>query len=369
MAIHGLIHLLGAGKGFGWADVSQLQEPISAAAGVVWSAAAVLMVVTGVMLAASRRGWWIVGTFAIAVSQAIIATSWSDAKAGSIVNVVLLAAVVYGTAANGPTSLDAEYRRRVATALTPTVDPASVTEQDLAGLPTPVAAYVRQSGAVGQARITNFRADISGRIRGGPTKPWMVFIGQQVNTYGANPSRSFRMDATMAGLPVDVLHIFADATATMRVRVCSLFPMVNSAGPDMDRAETVTVFNDLCVLAPAAIVDAPITWHPIDDHHTRGTFTNGAQIVTAELTFNDRHELVDFVSDDRMATSSDGRTFTPQRWSTPITENRIFHDRRVASFGEARWHAPEPDGEYTYLEFNLDDIHYNVVPGSQRTND
>jgi hypothetical protein len=41
----------------------------------------------------------------------------------------------------------------------------------------------------------------------------------------------------------------------------------------------------------------------------------------------------------------------------------------VASFGEARWHAPEPDGEYTYLEFNLDDINYNVVPGSQRTND
>jgi len=358
---HGFIHLLGASKGLGWAEVSQLKEPISNAAGVVWLAAAVLTVGAGVMLAASIRWWWLVGNFAVVVSQAVIVTSWSDAKAGTIVNVVLLAAVVYGTAANGPTSLRAEYRRRVAIALQKTLDAASVTEQDLAALPASVAAYIRQSGAVGQPRISNFRADISGRIRSGPAKPWMAFTGEQVNTFGANPSRSFRMDATMAGLPVDVLHIFVDATATMRVKVCSLFPMVNRAGPEMDRAETVTVFNDLCVLAPAAIVHAPITWHPIDDHRAQGAFTNGVHVVTAELTFNDQHELVDFWSDDRLATSADGRTLTPQRWSTPVTAFRTLDHRRVATFGEARWHAPAPDGQYTYLEFNLDDIDYNVT--------
>ena len=361
VTVHGFIHLLGASKGLGWAEVSQLKEPISNAAGAVWLVAAVLTVGAGVMLAASIRWWWLVGNFAVVVSQAVIVTSWSDAKAGTIVNVVLLAAVVYGTAANGPTSLRAEYRRRVAIALQKTLDAASVTEQDLAALPASVAAYIRQSGAVGQPRIDNFRADISGRIRSGPAKPWMAFTGEQVNTFGANPSRSFRMDATMAGLPVDVLHIFADATATMRVKVCSLFPMVNRAGPEMDRAETVTVFNDLCVLAPAAIVHAPITWHPIDDHRSQGTFTNGVHAVTAELTFNDQHELVDFWSDDRLATSADGRTLTPQRWSTPVTAFRTLDHRRVATFGEARWHAPAPDGQYTYLEFNLDDIDYNVT--------
>ena len=30
LMVHGLIHLLGAAKGFGWADVSQPKEPISA---------------------------------------------------------------------------------------------------------------------------------------------------------------------------------------------------------------------------------------------------------------------------------------------------------------------------------------------------
>ncbi len=32
---HGLIHLLAAAKGFGWADVSQLTAPISPAMGAV----------------------------------------------------------------------------------------------------------------------------------------------------------------------------------------------------------------------------------------------------------------------------------------------------------------------------------------------
>jgi hypothetical protein len=81
------------------------------------------------------------------------------------------------------------------------------------------------------------------------------------------------MDATLFGLPVDVLHTYLDATATMRVKACSLLPMVNAAGPDMDRAETVTLFNDLCLLAPAALIDAPITWQPIDADHVRATFT------------------------------------------------------------------------------------------------
>ena len=132
-----------------------------------------------------------------------------------------------------------------------------VTEADLARLPAPVAAYVRQSGAVGQPRVITLRARFHGRIRGGPAKPWMTFTGEQVNRCGARPSRLFLMDAELLGLPIEVLHVYNSGDATMRVRALSLFTMVDASGPEMDRAETVTIFNDLCVLAPAALIDAP----------------------------------------------------------------------------------------------------------------
>ena len=251
------------------------------------------------------------------------------------------------------------YRRRAASALAVSSSADLVTESDLSRLPAQVAAYVRQCGAVGQPRVVTLRARFHGRIRGGPTKPWMTFTGEQVNTYGDQPSRLFLMDAELLGLPVEVLHAFESGAASMRVRALSLFTMVDASGPEMDRAETVTIFNDLCILAPGALVNAPVTWDVLDEHHVRGSYTYGANTVAAELTFNDDHELVDFVSDDRTAVSTDGKTFTSQRWSTPISSYRRIGAGRLGTIGEGRWHAP--DGEFSYLEYHLDDITYNAA--------
>ncbi|WP_111721362.1 DUF6544 family protein [Homoserinimonas sp. OAct 916] len=354
VVLHGLIHLLGAAKGLGWAEVTQLAEPISAGLGAAWLVAAVITVAAGVLLLARVRWWWILGALAVASSQLVIVTSWADANVGTIVNVILLVAVVYGWASQGPLSARAEYRRRTTGALKNSRAVGLVTEADLQRLPALVADYIRQSGAVGQPFVQAFQAKFHGRIRSGPTKPWMTFTGEQVNTYGPQPSRLFFMDAALFGVPVEVLHVFEAGAATMRVRACSLFTMVNAKGPEMDRAETVTIFNDLCILAPAALIHAPTIWQSIDDNHVRGTYTYGEHTITAELTFNDNHELIDFVSDDRAAVSSDGKTLTPQRWSTPISAYQRVGHRRLGTNGEAHWNAP--DGEFAYLQYNLDEM-------------
>ena len=82
---------------------------------------------------------------------------------------------------------------------------------------------------------------------------------------------AFIIDATRSGLPVTVLHLYDGATATMRAKVLSVATVVDAAGPEMDRGETVTVFNDLVVLAPGAVVDAPVQWTAIDADHVRGS--------------------------------------------------------------------------------------------------
>jgi hypothetical protein len=358
---HGLIHLLGAAKGLGWADVAALTHPVSLAMGLIWLGAVLLVVVAGLLLAVRAPWWWVVGAVSLVVSQVAIVTSWDDAKAGTAANVVLLVAAGYAFASQGPTSFRAEYRRATAASLSRSVPRAGadVTEADLAHLPAPVAEYVRRSGAVGQPRVTSFRAVFHGRIRSDEDGPWMTFRGEQVSTYGHELSRVFAMDAAMYGLPVDVLHIFVGPAATMRVKLCSVVPIVDAAGPEMDRGETVTLFNDICVLAPAALVDAPVVWKTVDDTHACGTFTRGAHAVSAELTFDDEGDLVDFVSDDRLQASRDGSTFTARRWSTPLGDYRTVDSRRVATRGEARWHPSEPRGSYSYLEFNLDLVTYN----------
>jgi Family of unknown function (DUF6544) len=277
--------------------------------------------------------------------------------ASVVADVLLAAAAVHAWARTGPRSLRADYARHVEEALARPREAGVVTEADLAGLPAPVARLMRHAGAVDRPAAMGFRATIHGRIRGGPTKPWMPFTGEQVNVYGPEPCRLFFMDARMSGLPVDVLHVFDRQGATMRVRLLSLLPIVSGSGPEMDRAETVTVLNDLCLLAPAALVGAPIVWRSTDDERATVTaeLTLGGQTVSADLSIDPDGRLTDFVSDDRLRAAPDGRSFTRQRWSTPVRSEGEWDGRRVCRVGEARWHAPEPEGTFTYLEFVVDD--------------
>jgi len=359
---HGLIHMLGAVKGFSWADVRQLTQPIGAGVGVVWLLAAILVLAcAGLIAAGAPTWWWAAALVAAVVSQVAIVTSWNDAKVGTGINVLLVLAAAYWFASAGPTSFDAQWRDQAERALAEAdANPSLISEADLADLPQPLAAYVRHSEAVGQPRVTSFLANFHGRIRSGPHQAWMPFTGRQLNTYGPRPQRVFIMNATRSGLPVTVLHQFADTTATMRAKVLSLFTVVDAAGPEMNRGETVTVFNDLVVLAPGAIIHAPVVWTAIDDQHVRGVFTDGPETVAAVLTFDAQHDLVDFSSADRSRASSDGKSFTSQGWSTPLSEHRNADGRRVLAFGEGRWHAPPPEGPFTYVEFDIDGITYNV---------
>ena len=360
VGVHAAIHLLGAAKGLGWASVPQLKHPIGVATGGAWFVAAVAVALAAALLAAGTTWWWAIAALAAVASQAVIMTSWQDAKAGTAVNVLLLVAAVLGYAAHGPHSFDAQWQERADSALQASATSQDlVRETDLAALPGPLAGYLRGAGVVGKPRPQSAYVTFHGRIRSGTDQPWMPFTGRQVNTFGDSPTRTFLMHATRSGLPVTVLHVLDDGHATMRGKVLSLVTVLDAAGPEMDQGETVTVFNDMVVLAPGALLDAPVLWTTVSDREVRGTFSSDGQVVSATLHFNAAHELVDFVSDDRLAASADGHAFTARTWSTPIATYRQFGTYRLPARGEARWHKPAPEGEFAYIELTFDGISYD----------
>jgi hypothetical protein len=110
LALHGAIHFLGVAKGFGLAEVSELKQPIGTGAAVAWLVSGVLVLVTAVMVAAGRPSWWwaLAGGAAV-LSQAVVATSWQDAKAGTLANLALVLVATYGFLSLGPTSLQHDW--------------------------------------------------------------------------------------------------------------------------------------------------------------------------------------------------------------------------------------------------------------------
>lgn len=362
LAVHGLIHFLGVAKGFRWASVPQLKEPISAGMGIVWLTAGMLVLAVAVMIgAAAASRWWMISLLAALSSQIAIVTSWGDAKDGTVPNVILLAVAAWAFFSTGPFSFSARWAAHADAALNQVdATPPTLTEADLQDLPEPLADYIRRSGAIGKPKSTSVSAAIHGRIRSAPGAPWMSFTGRQLNTYGKHPQRLFIMKARRSGIPVDVLHLFVGTKATMQVKVLSAFLMIGVKGPELDRAETVTLFNDLVVFAPGAIVDAPVEWMAVDGRQVRGVYTLGQNSVTATLVFDENRDLVTFISPDRLRASGDGSSFISQEWSTPLLAHRDVDGRRVLEAGEGHWNAPQPEGPFTYLEIRVDDISFNV---------
>jgi len=357
LVLHGLIHLLGTAKAFGWAELPQLTQPITPFAGTLWLVAGVLFLATAPLLFLWPRGWWLIGVCAVILSTSLIVSSWPDAKFGALANAIVVLGVVFGFLAQGPYSLRAEYEHDVTSRLRDSAPAPAVTDADLAHLPTPVRQYLRVAGVVGQPRVRNFRVRIHGRIRGGPDARWMPLHAEQFNCVD-DAARLFYLNASMLTIPVQGYHRYVGRSASMRVKAAALVPVASAAGGVMTRSEIVTLFNDMCVLAPATLIDPAIRWELVGTRIADATFTNAGHAIRARLIFRDSGELSDFVSDDRSQTSRDGTTLRRLRWSTPLGAYRSFGAVRLASTGEGWWH--EPNGEYAYLQLTIDDVQYNV---------
>ena len=144
----------------------------------------------------------------------------------------------------------------------------------------------------------------------------------------------------------------------MQVMIAGVIPMVDARGDVMDRSEAVTLFNDMCLLAPATLLDPAIAWEPVAARSVRARFIDGRQTISTTLLFGDGALLTNFISDDRSRSSRDGKTFTRLRFSTPMRDYRDFGSARLGGHGATRWMLPE--GEFTYGEFDLQEVTYNV---------
>ncbi len=144
----------------------------------------------------------------------------------------------------------------------------------------------------------------------------------------------------------------------MRIKVASAVEVAHARGPEMNQGETVTLFNDICLLAPARFVDREhIQWEPAGPQQARARFTNAGITVSAVLSFNDEGQLVDFVSNDRFM-SEDGRSYKSVPWSTPVRAWNKVAGRMIPVAVDLVWRTPQ--GDDPYGRFTVETIEYNL---------
>lgn len=354
LIVHALIHLLGFIKAFELTVVKELTQHISKPFGVLWLIAFISFAIVALMFAFKSSNWWIFGFIAILISQILIIVFWKDAKFGTMVNLFVLIAVIIGY---GTWSFKNKFEDQVSTELkqTSSIPDSLLTNADIQNLPATVKKYIQYTGAVGKPKVKNFKIKFSGKLRKNEHSAWMPFSSRQYNFLEPS-TRLFYLNATMKHLPVAGFHCFKNGNAFMDIRLFSLLKVHYQSGKEMGISETVTFFNDMCCMAPATLIDKRIKWLEANGNKVKAQFTNNGITILAELFFNDRGELVNFISEDRYAVTDDNQ-MKRLRWSTPLKDYKDIDGHRLAGYAEAIYAYPE--GDLCYGIFSLDRIEYN----------
>ncbi|MBL7792709.1 MAG: hypothetical protein JNK77_10325 [Saprospiraceae bacterium] len=226
-----------------------------------------------------------------------------------------------------------------------------LTENDIRRLPPPVQQYLRYAGVLNKPKVHSVKIVFQGRMRG-RDKDWFPFVSEQYNFFDV-PTRLFFMKGKMFGLNVPGYHAFHNGEASMQIKLFGWFPIVNIKGGVLNKTETVTFFNEMCLLAPATLIDKKIQWELIDSSSAKAIYTNNGITISATLYFDELGRLANFVSDDR-SSIDDGKTY---RFSTPVHAYKNLHGYNVIARGDGVWHYPE--GEFTYGNFILKEVIYN----------
>jgi hypothetical protein len=351
LLIHGLIHFMGFAKGFYYGNITQITKDISKPNAVVWFLVAILFVASTILFLLKKESWPYIAVVAVIISQILLITVWKDAKFGTIANIiVLLVAFATWSSQRFESTFSKDVKAQLLT--TNNIQTDLLTEADIQSLPLPVQKYMRYCAVVNKSKVKNMKVIFDGEMRD-KGKDFFKFTSVQYNFFD-DPTRLFFMKGKMFGITVPGYHCYQNVTATMQIKLFGIINVVNIKGEILNKAETVRVFNDMCLMAPATLIDKRIEWTAIDSLSAKAIFTNGVNKITATLYFNEQGKLVNFTSDDRSAID-----MKQYRFSTPIKDYSELNGINIWKYGEAVWHYP--DGDFVYGKFYLKSIEYNVT--------
>ncbi len=235
------------------------------------------------------------------------------------------------------------------------IQPRVITEDDLAPLPDPVQRYLRYAGVVGKPQVRCVRVKQSGLMRTAPTQSWMPIQAVQYTTLAGSLSRTWYAEAKKGPLTVMRGHDrYDNGSGHMLIKLFSLFNVADVRGPEIDISALIIFFNDM-VMWPTAFLDKALTWEAIDATSARATLQLFGRRASAVLHFNERAELIDFVSEERYQIV--GKDYRRTKWSTPLRNYREVNGFHIPTEGEAIWRLPE--GDFEYIKVKLDEVLYD----------
>ncbi|WP_088341911.1 DUF6920 family protein [Robiginitalea sediminis] len=353
VALHGLIHLMGFAKAFGLAELEGLGQPVSRTAGVFWLLAFVLFSLTAVLHYLEVPSWYLAALAGLVISQAVIAMAWTDARFGTIANVLILVGVVLGHAkASFQQQVQQERAELLSQASTPS--PQRITETDLQGLPPVVHQWLSRSGVVGKPAVSTvwLRQELQLKLKPGQDS-WNPGRAEQVFTVDP-PGFVWSIQTEMnAFLPVTGRDRFTGGKGEMHIALGSLIPVARAtADPKVDQATLQRYLAEM-VWFPSAALSPYITWEPKGENAAMATLSYKGVSGSGTFYFDHQGSFETFTA----LRYRDASVSQPTPWTVLAKETQVRNGVEIPVRCEVQWKTET--GDWTWLQLHIEEIEYN----------
>jgi len=353
--IHGIIHLFGFFKAFGISEFNAISQPISKTFGIIWLLTFVLFAITTALSIAQSNYWWIIGIIGVILSQFLIINYWSDAKFGTILNLIILVSTIiaYSTFS---------FKKNISVETTKMFEKADTTtkkvlsEQMISCLPTIVQKWLLNSGTIGKEPIYNVYLEQDLQILMKPEqKDWSNAKAKQ---YFTVEPPAFNWSVNLKRNPF--LNVvgrdkFENGQGEMTIKMFSLIPVVNARNNEKVNQATLQRYLAEIVWFPSSALSPYIVWEKIDDTSAKATMEFNGTKGSGVFQFDEKGNFVKFVA----MRYKDVQDLKPTEWTVTAIKTELRNGIKIPVELKADWKLD--NGNWTWLKLKITDIKYNIL--------
>ncbi len=354
LGIHGIIHLFGFLKAFDVVEFNAISQPISKAFGLVWFFTFILFVFTILLLIFKPEYWWLIGFLGVISSQILILNYWSDAKFGTIANLIILISVMIAYSSFSFKNKIIE-ERIVMLENSKNITEDVITKETISGLPFIVQHWLMNNGTIGKSPISNLHLVQELELKLKPEKSkWNNGTAEQYITVQP-PSFNWSISTQMNSI-INVVgrDKFQNGHGEMIIKLFSLLPVAEAKNHEHVDKATLQRYLAEIVWYPSAALSSYIKWDSLSEYSALATMEFRGTKGSGEFHFDEKGTFKKFVA----MRYQDINSVIPTEWTVVATKTEERNGIKIPVNCEASWKLES--GNWTWLKLKIKDIEYNV---------
>jgi hypothetical protein len=212
-------------------------------------------------------------------------------------------------------------------------------------LPEPVTKYFSYASSDNQAPIKKVHLRHSGYFRPSLKSKWIKIKGEQ---FFLTEQPEFRwIGKTSMFKAVDQ---YMNGKGSLKVKLFSLFPIVNEQGMHVDQAELLRWLGESVWFPSNLLPSERLKWSAIDSTSAKLTYNHNGLEIYYIVSFNPKGEIIQLETKRYI---EKGRL---EKWIGKVSDYKEFDGMRIPIHIEAIWKLDS--GDFKYANFYVDTIEY-----------